>query len=522
MIDDTLVIGSGPAGAAATAALLAAGRTVKMLDIGARLESDRANMVLELAGKGIVKADSPEWSFARAGLAADAKIPLKTAFGSDFPYGREATFDGGQQPSGFGLLPSQGFGGFSNVWGATLLRLIDSDMKGWPFGLDALAAGYGAVEAMLPISAHHDGLSKKYPTTPAPHALKPSDQAAKLLHNLERRLASEERAGLAFGHARVAVGSGCRRCGMCLYGCPYRQIFNSSWLVEEFAQRPGFSYVQGARVHSLSETGDHVEVAGRTVDGRPFSERARRVFLAAGALGTPLIMLLSMQERERELRLQDSQYFLLPAIGPPASEADRSSPFTLAQLFLEIEDASVAPQAVHSQLYTFNDYYADNLRQRLFRGRTTPLDGVVQWLASRMLVIQSYLHSDLSPHARLRLAGTAEAPTLHVEPRLNPLTKPAVKRVWRRLASIGRRAGMFAVPLLGQIGEVGRGYHSGGTFPMRKQPQFGESDILGRPFSFSRVHIVDGSCLPTIPSTAPTLTIMANAHRIASTAAREA
>jgi choline dehydrogenase-like flavoprotein len=139
-----------------------------------------------------------------------------------------------------------------------------------------------------------------------------------------------------------------------------------------------------------------------------------------------------------------------------------------------------------------------------------------------MLVIQSYLHSDLSPHAELRLAGTAEAPTLRVEPRMNPLTKPAVKRVWRRLARIGRRAGMFAVPMLGQIGEVGRGYHSGGTFPMRKDPQFGESDILGRPFSFSRVHIVDGSCLPTIPSTAPTLTIMANAHRIASTAAREA
>lgn len=520
MVDDALVIGSGPAGVAATAALLAAQRTVKMLDIGARLERARAESVRELSRRGKARADDPEWNFARSGLATGAKIPLKTAFGSDFPYGSEAIFEGGLPP-GFGILPSQAFGGLSNVWGATLLRLIESDIKGWPFGLDALTPSYAAIEGMLPISTHADGLSGKYPVSSTSHAIEPSSQASRLLDNIERRLRPEDRAGLSIGHARVAVGAGCRRCGMCLYGCPYTQIFNSSWLVDEFARQPGFSYVPEARVLSLSETSSQVEVTGRTIDGRPFVERARRVFLAAGALGTPLIMLVSMRERALQLRLQDSQYFLLPAIGPPASAADKDSPLTLAQLFIEIDDPRVAPHAVHSQLYTFNDYYADNLRQRLFRGAVTPLDGLVKWLANRMIVIQSYLHSDLSPHAHLRLGGMLEAPTLRVEPQLNAESQPAIKRVWRRFSAIGHRAGFLALPMLGQIGEVGRGYHTGGSFPMRKQPQFGESDAVGRPFSFARIHIVDGSCLPTIPSTAPTLTIMANAHRIASTAARD-
>ena len=62
---------------------------------------------------------------------------------------------------------------------------------------------------------------------------------------------------------------------MCLYGCPYAQIFNSSWLVDEFVQRPGFSYVPAARALSLSETGGQVEVTGRTTDGRPFVEQWR-------------------------------------------------------------------------------------------------------------------------------------------------------------------------------------------------------------------------------------------------------
>ena len=37
----------------------------------------------------------------------------------------------------------------------------------------------------------------------------------------------------------------------------------------------------------------------------------------------------------------------------------------------------------------------------------------------------------------------------------------------------------------------------------------------GRPFGAERVHLVDASCFPDIPATNLTLTIMANAWRIA-------
>ena len=48
-----------------------------------------------------------------------------------------------------------------------------------------------------------------------------------------------------------------------------------------------------------------------------------------------------------------------------------------------------------------------------------------------------------------------------------------------------------------------------------------ESDVLGRPHGLSRIHLVDSTTFPTIPSTTITFTVMANAHRIA-TAAGEA
>jgi choline dehydrogenase-like flavoprotein len=67
-----------------------------------------------------------------------------------------------------------------------------------------------------------------------------------------------------------------------------------------------------------------------------------------------------------------------------------------------------------------------------------------------------------------------------------------------------------------QIARPGRGFHCGGSLPMRAQPGNFESDCLGRPSGWSRVHVVDSSVLPTVPATTITFSVMANAHRIAS------
>ena len=60
----------------------------------------------------------------------------------------------------------------------------------------------------------------------------------------------------------------------------------------------------------------------------------------------------------------------------------------------------------------------------------------------------------------------------------------------------------------------GQGYHSGGSFPMSEQPGEGDSDLLGR-CGYENIHLVDSSVLPSIAGTTITLTVMANAYRIA-------
>jgi choline dehydrogenase-like flavoprotein len=68
----------------------------------------------------------------------------------------------------------------------------------------------------------------------------------------------------------------------------------------------------------------------------------------------------------------------------------------------------------------------------------------------------------------------------------------------------------------------GKSYHWGGTFPHAERPtgRF-SSDTFGRVAPWTRVHLVDASVFPTVPATTFTLTVMANAHRIADSALQE-
>ena len=94
----------------------------------------------------------------------------------------------------------------------------------------------------------------------------------------------------------------------------------------------------------------------------------------------------------------------------------------------------------------------------------------------------------------------------------------AKKAAWTLLRQAFRLRTLPIVPAMRFL-PPGRGFHTGGSFPMRKQTVRHTSDIEGRPFGFDKVHLIDASCLPSIPATTITLPVMANAWRIASLAA---
>jgi choline dehydrogenase-like flavoprotein len=136
----------------------------------------------------------------------------------------------------------------------------------------------------------------------------------------------------------------------------------------------------------------------------------------------------------------------------------------------------------------------------------------------RFILLQGYLHSDYSHQIEARLLPREpQAPTarLALSVKRNPETEATIKRLISKLRSVKQLTRATPLSSLLKIGTPGRGFHTGGSLPMRTVPGEFETDVLGTPYGCRRVHVVDSSIFPSIPASTITLTAIANAHRIA-------
>lgn len=517
------VVGSGPAGAACAAALLQRGQAVHLLDAGLRLEPERARVVARLAQSPPERWDATDRAWLAGGMKPGAKgIPEKLLFGSDYPY-REAGTELGIAASGVGLRPSLALGGLSTVWGAAMMPYLTRDMTQWPVTAEQLAPHYRAALELTGLSAAPDDLSELFPLhMDAPGQLQCSRQAQALWQVLERHRDQLRAAGFRHGRARLAVKPDCVHCGTCLSGCPYGYIYNSADTIGRLPRLGQFSYQPDVVVSAVRETAGEVIVSGHNRATRePFEFRAQRVFLAAGVLATTGILLRSLSAHDRPVRMKDSQYFLLPlALWRHVPRVRQERLHALSQVFLELADAELSPHTIHLQLYSFNPLIGMAIRKSL-GPLAGPLDCFARELENRLLLLQGFLHSAHSSEIAVTLRRDAERgrDQLRLDPVINPAAEKLVRGIVRKLWRNSFELGALPLPPLLQIAEPGRSFHAGGTFPMRAQPGAFETDLLGRPAGWRRIHAVDATVFPSIPATTITLTVMANAHRIASQAA---
>jgi choline dehydrogenase-like flavoprotein len=523
------VIGSGPAGVACASALLETGAQVTMLDAGLELEPDRQRRLADLQSVAFASWDEKSLSVLREGAElSPGGIRLKLAYGSQFPY--RDPIDQPMSADGVHAKVSFARGGLSNVWGASALPYRTEDMSEWPITAEDLAPHYRAVLKLMPFSARHDALEEHFPLHhDQPGMLVSSKQAAEFLHDLELNKDGLLSRGISFGTSRLALQAdvsngkpGCVYCGKCLYGCPYEVIYNSSQSLDQLSANRSFTYRSGLVVERLTEVGTQVEISGRgTGDFAPFKIRADKVFVACGVLSTARVMLESLGAYDQPIQAIDNFYFLMPLLRYKSRPDVRDEPlYTLAQVFIELLDTAVGAQTAHLQVYTYNELYEKEVERMLGPLDRLLPDALRRSLLGRLLLIQGFLHSDLSPRIQitLRRSSNNKPASLELVGIENPRMRPALSAMQRTLWA--ERNSMKAFPISAAIrpGEPGRGFHTGGTFPMRRNPGGFQADLLGRPTGFTRVHLVDSSVFPSLPATTITLSVMANAHRIGSAA----
>jgi choline dehydrogenase-like flavoprotein len=521
-----VVVGAGPAAAAAAKALVAAGKRVIVLDTGLVLEPEREAARQRMAATTPAMWSAPDVSLTRYSAEATSGAGYKRLFGSDLAFRDDGVLEL-SAGSDVGARPSYATGGLSNVWGAGVLPYADRDLDGWPIGASELGDAYRAVLEFVPYAAEEDELCERYPLVAAPDGpLLRSPAAEALLSRLRRHAGRLSRAGYHFGASRLAVrvghpapAEGCVYCAHCLDGCPYGHIYNAAQTIAELRRARQIDYRPDLHVDRVIERDGEVIVEATSLRGEPGTRlQAPRAFVAAGAVSSTVILQRSGL-LDQHAEILDSQTLYLPFVWiGPVGRTGREPGHTLAQTFLVLDDPAVCDHPVHVSLYTYNDGLSE--RARAAHPHLTSLLGpTLDPITRRLVVGICFFHSDDSH--RVASSWRPSSHSVSLDRVLNPTTPGVLSRFQRAtLRSLGR-IGLVPLTPLAEVAPPGGGYHYGGSVPMRASPEAGQTDTLGRPVPARRIHVVDSSCFPSVPGGTITFPAMANAYRIATAATLE-
>jgi len=515
-----IVIGSGPAGVSVTKALLKRGLKVTMLDVGRTLENSTKIEIASLKTKSSLSEE--DMKNIRGDVKAGIKgVDEKKIFGSSFANRLNENFRFEKYNAWFYLSFAKG--GLSNLWGRNLMPLCQNDLKDWPIPEGSLESYYSSVLEYVPIAGRKDRLEKLLPLyTSSPGPMNLSGQAEKLDKYLHENTEVLENQGFYFGQSRLAAcfdgswgpSEKCRRCGLCLYGCAYENLYTSAWTVDELRLNENFTYLSGYVVDYIEKGQNELTInALKDQDSSHVTFRADKVFLAAGSVASTRIVLKSKKMYNELVDFKVSDFYIFPSFTLFSQHKVVEEQLnTSCQYYLQLSDPAVGSRLITMQVYTYNDLYYDAFKKAA-GGFFPLLKWPIHWLLDRFVVVFGYLHSDNSAHMKLSLQ---DDDVLKVVGTRNPESRRIMGRLkWKLWKSVGK-TGFFPLPFLGGEQMIGHSMHFGASLPMSKLASGLQTDTFGGVEGLNGLHVVDAAVFPAIPSTSPTFVIMANAYRIGS------
>lgn len=501
------------------------GEEIVVIDVGGRLDETRREALsrLEHLPAQLWAPEDLQLIAAQPVTGGKGSLPEKRTYGSAYPFADLGQLNKleavGETHT---AVVSGAYGGFSNVWGAQVMPFTANTFEDWPIGFDELLPHYRAILRNIPYAAEPDDLAELFPLMVDAAPLPPLAPRTMLVLNRYLARRDEIRAtGVTIGLARLAMESArCVRCGLCMTGCPYSLIFSSAQVFDRLRAMRRIEYHDGLLAHGLSENSGEVQVhAKRLSDGSGVQFSADRVFVACGAIGTTRLVLGSVAETGAAVKLQEAVQFVVPAISGSAAPDPRQVPsFTLNQFIALISLAADQKTLAQIHFYPYNSAIDDAMPKLL---RTAALEPLARKALSRVTVGLGYLPSWLSPPLEMEVGetGTGELPAIRLKQGEWPYGRKPLWSVYRKLLTIAPKLDLWPVLSHAFVSAGAKSYHFGGSFPhSRGVSSRWSTDRLGRLEVWKNVHLVDGSVFPTVPATTFTLTVMSNAHRIASEA----
>jgi choline dehydrogenase-like flavoprotein len=531
---DVIIVGSGASATSAAFPLARAGLSVLMLDVG-NTDSRYASLIPNAPFSEIRRTESNQYRYFLGddleGLAfGKVRVGAQLTPPRQFIQKDTERFTPVRSET-FAAFESLALGGLAAGWGAVAVEFDDADMAGYPIKLRDLAPHYQSVSARVGISGAGDDLLRYYggcSVLQPPLDLDSNGQA--ILSRYEDKRNRLNRGGFYAGRARLAVLSrdlGHRRAqqyhDMDFYADKERSVFRPAFAVEELQGFPAFTYARPYLVQRFREDGrgDGIDIeALHTETGGKTTFSARRLVLAAGALGTARIVLRSLDRYNTAIPFVANPYTYVPCVnlamlGKPAADRRHS----LTQVGAIFEPRPGGKRRVHAQAYS----YRSLLLFKIAKESPLPVAAfrVMRDLLSAFVILGIHHEDRPSPAKRcvLRRGAQGGPDVLEVEYRQDPEVVRRQARDEKAILRCFRKLGCWALKRI-HPGN-GANIHYGGTIPMTEE----ESELTVTPACRLRhtraVYLADASVLPYLPAKALTLTLMANAERVGTIVAEE-
>ena len=408
------------------------------------------------------------------------------------------------------VLQSKSFGGLSNIWGANSLRFLKTDFDEWPISYNKLENYYEVCEKIMNVDHFNDEIAKEFKIKND----NINEKKLNLFSNFIKEFLHQKGSNndFTFGLARVAIDPKCYKCSNCFFGCDDNYIFNTRDYLQNLIKEKKIEYIKNLNLEKFISKDNHIELKFENYSGQKIV--TKKLFIGSGAIQTPKIVMNSL-EKKIDLELKESQYFLVPCLYVGKNFNNDLQHHTLSQAQIVFKNSIKYNIGNVSYEIKYDQKLINITLKKKFGIFSTLIPNIIK---KRIFVITAQINSK---HSVYKATMKKEDQRLSV--RENKKNKKKIElEIYSQLKVLGKKFKFISVNFFSKLGKFGRGYHLGCSIPMlgdKEINNLNQYDLYtrknGEISNCKNVFIIDSSNFTNIPSGSLSLTVMANALRIA-------